>query len=73
MLLDPEALQAVVAKESKELTDEEIDKLISHFRTERERFIQNETAGKPARAIKGTTPTKKAALAAQISDIDIEI
>lgn len=48
MPLDPEALEALLAKKAEEFEDADIDLLIVHFRQEREKFQLGEAAGKRA-------------------------
>jgi hypothetical protein len=48
MELDPQALEAIINKKAEEFSNEDIDKLIEHFRKERANFAITEAAGKRA-------------------------
>lgn len=53
MILKPEALDELMAKEATDYSDEEIKSLIAHFREQRKAFIVAEATGKtkkPAKA-----------------------
>lgn len=73
MQLSPEALEQVISKEVEEVTEEDLDKLIAHFRAERQNFLANEASGKRASTSKPKTAAKNAELASLISDLDLGI
>lgn len=73
-LLSPDALEKVLAKEVEEITDEELDSMIRHYRAQREKFLLDEAAGKkPSRSSAPKAPSasaqKKAELAKSIEDL----
>lgn len=59
MILKPEALEELLAREPEEYSDEDIEKFIAHFRAQRASFVLQEAMGKPARskATKAADPT----------------
>jgi hypothetical protein len=74
--LDPNSLELILAKSVKELSEEEILSLISHYRATRAKFLLDEAQGKKAgRTAKPKEPSEKAKksaeLAALIEDLDL--
>lgn len=59
MILKPEALEELLAKEPEEYSDADIEAFIAHFREQRKNFVAAELAGKTksARATKSADPT----------------
>jgi hypothetical protein len=75
--LDPNSLELILAKSVKELSEEEILSLISHYRATRAKFLLDEAQGKKAgrKAASPKEPSEKAKksaeLAALIEDLDL--
>lgn len=68
IILDPKALDAILAKEAKDLTDPEIDLFISAIRLERKRVLEAERAGKR----KGKSPVNAALEEQKAKDLKFE-
>lgn len=68
IVLDPKALNEVLAKHSKDLPDSEIDILIAALREERKRLLAAEAAGKK----KGKSPVNEALEAQRAKDLKFE-
>jgi hypothetical protein len=72
-MLSPEALELILSKETKEISDEEIEKMILHFRIQREKFLLDESVGK--KATSSRVPSAKAIKGAEalkmIEDLDL--
>lgn len=64
MILKPEALEELLAKEPEEYEEADILLMIEHFRAQRAAFVLQEAMGKPARtkATKAADPTVAALL-----------
>lgn len=72
-LLSPDALEKVLAKEAKELTEADLDALISHLRADRQKFLQAEATGKKSSRTSPTRSTKSAELASLLEGLDLNL
>ena len=72
--LNPNALAEIFAKSGEDLTDEDLNILITRFRAERAQVLAEEQAGKPKKKseiTKEASAAKKAALAEAIKGLDL--
>lgn len=71
-LLTPDAIQAVIDKEAKDLTDQDVENLIAHYRKERENFQIAEAQGRKPTARKAkATAAADPELDKLIADLDV--
>ena len=75
--ISPEALDELFQRDPKEITDEEFEKIVLHYRAQRGRFIQAEQAAaaqgkKQTRMPKQTSSTPKEKLDIKLSDLNLQ-
>ena len=70
-LLSPEAIDLILSKETKEISEEDILKMISHYRSQRKSFLAAEAAGKKAGRAPSARAVKGAEALKMIEDLDL--